>query len=150
MRIAAPMSRKIFTIGILRMLGILGEESKEIKPVSLAFALIIGGLIGFFSGLIGIGGGIILSPVILLLQWGNVKTAAAVSALFILVNSVAGWWGNSRSGGEIYPQIYLFVAFALLGGILGSYYGAAKFDNQVLKYLLAVILSIASFKLFLV
>jgi uncharacterized membrane protein YfcA len=134
---------------VLRILGIFGKPSKNLKPFSPPLALIIGGSIGFFSGLIGIGGGIILSPIILIMQWENVKTTAGISALFIFVNSLAGWLGNSLNGNPIYPQIYLFVIFALVGGFLGSYYGAVKFDNQVIKVILALVLLSASFKLFL-
>lgn len=135
---------------VLKILGFFGQESDRFKSISISLALIIGGCIGFFSGLIGIGGGIILSPVILLLQWGNVKTAACVSALFIFVNSVAGWFGNTRNMMTIYSQIYWFVSFALIGGILGSYYGANKFDFKILRYLLAAVLLMASIKLFFV
>lgn len=134
---------------VLPLLGIFGQESEKIKPVNLPLALIIGATIGFFSGLIGIGGGIILSPVILLLSWGDVKVTAGVSALFIFVNSVAGWLGNSQSDVTIYPQIYLFVLVALIGGILGAYYGSTKLNNQILRYFLAGVLIFASVKLWL-
>ncbi len=134
---------------VLHLLGIFGQESEKIKPVNIPLALIIGATIGFFSGLIGIGGGIILSPVILLLGWGDVKVTAGVSALFIFVNSVAGWLGNSQSSVTIYPEIYQFVLVAFIGGILGAYYGSTKLNHQILRYFLAGVLIFASVKLWL-
>lgn len=110
-------------------------------------AILIGLSLGFFSGLIGIGGGIILSPVLLLMHWANMKETAAVSALFIFVNSVSGLMGLSITGIQYYPQIYVWVAVALVGGIIGAYSGAKKLDNTVLKYILAGVLLIASIKL---
>jgi uncharacterized membrane protein YfcA len=133
---------------ILKMFNVFGKESKQIKNVKLWQGLLVGGVIGFFSGLIGIGGGIILTPIILLLHWGKMKEAAAVSALFIWVNSAAGLIGQMSSGVEISSQAFILVAVALVGGFLGSYYGSQKFNNLNLRYLLAFVLIIASIKLF--
>ena len=102
------------------------------------------------SGIIGIGGGIILSPVILLLHWGKMKEAAAVSALFIWVNSAAGLFGQLSSGVTLSSQSFVLVGFALLGGFFGSYLGSHKFNNKHLRQVLAFVLIIASVKLFLV
>jgi len=102
------------------------------------------------SGIIGIGGGIILTPVILLLHWGKMKEAAAVSALFIWVNSASGLVGQLTSGVTLSSQSFLLVAVALTGGFFGSYYGSKKFENKLLRHLLAFVLIIASVKLFFV
>ncbi|MGC6431519.1 MAG: sulfite exporter TauE/SafE family protein [Jejuia sp.] len=148
----ASIYKKILALflifAILKMLNVFGKESDAIKPVKLWQGLIIGGIIGFFSGLIGIGGGIILTPVILLLHWGKMKEAAAVSALFIWVNSVAGLTGQLRSGITIESTSFLLVGIALIGGILGGYYGSKKINNQKLRYILAFVLIIACAKLF--
>lgn len=150
--IDASVYKKILAIllvfAILKMLNVFGKESDQIKNIKIWQGLIIGGLIGFFSGLIGIGGGIILTPVILLLHWGKMKEAAAVSALFIWVNSGAGLMGQLTSGAVLSSQSFLLVALALLGGWFGSYYGSKKFNNSSLRYLLAFVLIIASVKLF--
>lgn len=135
---------------ILKMLNVFGKENEKIKDIKLWQGLVIGGIIGFFSGLIGIGGGIILTPIILLLHWGKMKEAAAVSALFIWVNSAAGLIGQVSSGVEISSQSFALVAIALVGGFFGSYYGSRKLENKSLKYLLAFVLIIASIKLFFV
>lgn len=148
----ATIYKKILAIlllfAILKMLNVFGKESNQIKAVKLWQGLIIGGVIGFFSGLIGIGGGIILTPIILLLHWGKMKEAAAVSALFIWVNSAAGLIGQVSSGVSIEKESFLLVTIALVGGVLGGYYGSKKINNQNLRYILAFVLIIASAKLF--
>ena len=137
-------------IAILRMLNIFGTEKNKIVPSSITGSLIIGSAIGLFSGMIGIGGGIILSPIIILLGWGNMKQAAAVSALFIFVNSLAGITGFIIQGKQIPLEAWYFMPVALLGGSLGALYGSQKFNINTLKYLLAGVLVIATVKLFLV
>ncbi|NQX84573.1 MAG: sulfite exporter TauE/SafE family protein [Flavobacteriaceae bacterium] len=152
--IDASIYKKILGIllvfAILKMLNIIGKQGNKIKKVRLWQGLIVGGFIGFFSGLIGIGGGIILTPIILLLHWGNMKSAAAVSALFIWVNSMAGILGQISSGVELKTESFMLATIAFLGGFLGSYYGSKKFKNKVLSQLLVVILITASIKLLLV
>lgn len=139
----------LLIFAILKMLNVFGKESDTIKDVKIWQGLSIGGIIGFFSGLIGIGGGIILSPVILLMKWGKMKEAAAVSALFIWVNSAAAMGGQLSSGVKIDAQAFLLVGIAVIGGFLGGYLGSKKFNNQGLRYMLAVVLFIACIKLFL-
>ena len=134
---------------ILKMLNVFGKESDEIKDVKIWQGMAVGGTVGLFSGLIGIGGGIILSPVILLMHWGRMKEAAAVSALFIWVNSASGMVGQLSSGVTLEPQAFLLVGIAVIGGFLGAYLGSKKFNNKLLRYLLAFILTISCAKLFL-
>ncbi len=152
--IDASLYKKILAVllifAILKMLTIFGKENTQIKNVKIWQGLLVGGIIGFFAGLIGIGGGIILSPVILLMHWGKMKEAAAVSALFIWVNSAAGLIGQISSGIQITNLSYMLVGFAVVGGFLGSYYGSKKMNNQHLRNLLAFVLIIASVKLFFV
>jgi uncharacterized membrane protein YfcA len=107
----------------------------------------IGAVIGFLSGLIGIGGGILLSPVLLLLGWAAMKETAAISALFITVNSVAGLLGNASSGFQLDPQILWLAGVAVAGGTLGAYLGANFFSSILLKRILAFVLVIAALKL---
>lgn len=140
----------LLIFAILKMLNVFGKESLEIKKVKIWQGLLVGGLIGFFSGLIGIGGGIILGPVILLLHWGKMKEAAAVSALFIWVNSAAGMVGQLSSGVTLSSQSFILVLFALIGGFFGGYIGSKKVNNKQLKYVLVFVLFLASFKLILV
>ena len=139
----------LLVFAILRMLNVFGKETDEIKEVKIWQGIAIGGSIGFFSGLIGIGGGIILSPIILLMKWGRMKETAAVSALFIWVNSAAGLGGQLSSGVKIDSQSMILVGIGIIGGFLGGYLGSKKFNNNTLRYMLAFVLLIACVKLFL-
>lgn len=138
----------VLIVAVLRLLGVFGKERIELKPVNLPWALVIGAIIGFLSGLIGIGGGIILSPVILLLGWGNMKQTAAVSALFIFVNSISGLFGFVSKGGILPAAAVPVIALAVIGGIAGGYFGSIKFNTLTLRNVLAVVLGIAIFKLY--
>ncbi len=137
----------LLIFAILKMLNVFGKESTKIKEIKTWQGLLVGGAIGFFSGLIGIGGGIILTPIILLLHWGRIKEAAAVSALFIWVNSASGLIGQLSSGVSINMQSFGLVAIALIGGFFGGYLGSKKINDQNLRYVLSFVLIIASVKL---
>ena len=117
---------------------------------SWGIAAPVGGTIGFASGIIGVGGGIFLSPVLLLKKWATPKGAAATSALFIWVNSLAGLGGATLSGqltlewGVLFP----FVAAVLVGGFIGSRYGAEVAPQQMVRKLLVMVLIVAATKRF--
>ena len=140
----------ILLFAIIKLLYDFGNKKIQIRKVRLWQGLIFGGLIGFFSGLIGIGGGIILTPIILLFHWGDMKSAAAVSALFIFVNSASGLLGQVYLGAEINMGTFVLVGIALIGGFVGSYLGSKRINNSVLRYILAFVLTLASIKLFFV
>ena len=124
----------------------VGTSTKALTPL---LAVLVGGLIGFFSGLIGIGGGIILTPVLLLFHWAKIKESAAVSALFIWVNSGAALLGQWSTGISLSLTVLPLIGVVLIGGFLGSYYGARKWNKTSLQQFLAVVLIGASFKLLL-
>jgi len=135
-------------LAILRLLGAFGKLlSDQTKEINLTLALIIGGIIGFISGMIGIGGGILLSPVLLLLHWANMKETAAVSAAFIFLNSLAGIAGAFSSLENISSQIFFWATVGIIGGTTGAFYGSSKFDNKILKYILSIVLIFACIKL---
>jgi uncharacterized membrane protein YfcA len=138
----------VLMVAVLRLLGMFGKGPAETKPINIPLALFIGAVIGFLSGMIGIGGGIILSPVILLLGWGNMKQTAAVSALFIFVNSISGLFGFLSKGGEFPLSVTPLIGLAVIGGILGGYYGSRKFNTLMLRNVLALVLGIAIVKLY--
>ncbi|MGZ5192113.1 MAG: TSUP family transporter, partial [Flavisolibacter sp.] len=140
----------LLLIPVIRFIGFGNRDVGQKLPVNLLMAILIGACIGFLSGMIGIGGGIILSPVLLLLHWANQKEAAAVSAAFIFVNSVAGLSGQFISEVTFDTNMYLFVIIAFTGGLAGSYLGSHRFDMIVLKRILGFVLFIASIKLLMV
>ncbi|WP_308419389.1 sulfite exporter TauE/SafE family protein [Arenimonas maotaiensis] len=123
------------------------ENDPKAPPRSLA--LVIGGGIGFLSGLTGTGGGIFLTPLLLIMNWATARNAAAVSALFILVNSIAGLLGNISSTRQFPAFALVLVVAAGFGGIIGSYLGSRRFNPLQIKRFLAVVLLIAGCKLIL-
>ncbi len=132
---------------VIRLAGIRPKESQENKEVNFPLALLLGIIIGFASGMLNIGGGIFLSPVLILLAWANAKQSAAASALFIVFNSLAGLLGGKLSSYTATTSSYLWLTAALAGGLLGSFLGSRRFQNQTIQYLLASVLAIASVKL---
>jgi uncharacterized protein len=137
----------VLLVPIVKFLGFNPKEQENLKIGSWVFVMMIGGLIGLLSGLIGIGGGILLTPILLLLGWMRMKEAAAVSAIFITVNSISGLLGQATIGLELDLNMLMLVVVALVGGTLGSFLGAKYFSGNFLKKLLAVVLLIASIKL---
>ena len=138
----------VLLFAVARLIGLLGKQKGDLKPINIPLALVIGAMIGFLSGLIGIGGGIILSPVILLLGWADIKKSAAVSSLFIFVNSIAGLFGFVLKGGTLPMSSVSLMVVVLIGGTLGGYFGSKKMNTQMLRNVLAVVLLIAIFKLY--
>lgn len=152
MTLSDSIYKKILAVCILvsiaRLLYQFKREEIENREVSIWAGLIAGGVIGLVSGMIGIGGGIILSPLMLLMKWAKLKETAAVSALFIFVNSLSGLYGQIVKGGFQIPENLQWAILAtIFGGILGSYFGSQKFNLPMLRYLLALGLVIASAKL---
>ncbi|MBL8299163.1 MAG: sulfite exporter TauE/SafE family protein [Rhodanobacteraceae bacterium] len=123
------------------------RSDRPVEPPPLALALLAGGLIGLLSGLTGTGGGIFLTPLLLVMGWALPKAAAGVSALFILVNSSAGLLGNVASTQQLPASLWLLLPVAAGGGLLGSYMGSRRIPGQMIKRLLSAVLLIAGGKL---
>jgi uncharacterized protein len=145
--------KKILAVCILISLARLFYQVKEaetssLRPVSWGAGLTSGGIIGLISGMIGIGGGIILSPLMLLFRWATIKETAAISAMFIFVNSVAGILGAMAKGTLLLSTDILWAVCAtIVGGLGGAYMGSHHFNVPTLKYFLGVSLLIACLKL---
>ncbi len=137
----------LLIIPIIRFLFFGNIKVEELRKSNVFLSLLIGGFIGFLSGLIGIGGGIILSPVLLLLKWTDMKQTAAISALFIFVNSFSGLGAQLTKGINFSPDMYGYVAVAFTGGICGAYLGSMKFKSNILQYMLSLVLIVAAYKL---
>ena len=132
---------------VIRFLFMNDKGVVEQKPSNTLLSIFIGAAIGLMSGMIGIGGGIILSPILILLHWTNQKQTAAISALFIFVNSVGGLAGQLSKGIQFSASMYIYVVVAFAGGLAGAYFGSLKFSQDWLKKILALVLLLASYKL---
>ena len=127
-----------------------GEEMREVRAPAVPLAMAIGAAMGLLSGLTGVGGGIFLSPLLLMLGWAGTKQTSAVAAPFILVNSVAGLSAGFVAGTAVLPQAtWLLAATVLVGGWLGAEYGSRRFANPVVRRVLAVVLAVAGAKMML-
>jgi uncharacterized membrane protein YfcA len=127
-----------------------GEEMREVRAPAVPLAMAIGAAMGLLSGLTGVGGGIFLSPLLLMLGWAGTKQTSAVAAPFILVNSVAGLSAGFVAGTAVLPQAtWMLAATVLVGGWLGAEYGSRKFANPVVRRVLAVVLAVAGAKMML-
>lgn len=120
------------------------------RDAPLAPSMLLGALIGLLSGLTGVGGGIFLSPLLLLMNWADTRRTAGVSAAFILVNSISGLLGNLTNLHALPPALPYFALAAVAGGILGSEFGSRRLANVTIRRLLAVVLVVAGMKMILV
>lgn len=121
------------------------ELVKPSWPVLLA----TGGALGFLSGLTGVGGGIFLSPLLLLLRWAPIKTISGISAAFIFANSVAGLLGVLSHSPSLPPALPLWAVAAVIGGLVGAEFGSRRLGNSMIQKLLAAVLVIAGLKMVL-
>ena len=121
----------------------------RLREPPMAAALASGVVIGFLSGLTGVGGGIFLSPLLLYMGWAETRATSAVAAPFILVNSAAGLLGHLSSVTEVPSSIPLWGAAVLVGGWAGATYGSKRAPAPVLRQLLAAVLVVAGIKLVL-
>ena len=124
------------------------KESEETpgSPV-LSTSLFVGGLVGMFSGMVGVGGGIFLSPLLILARWADPKKTAATSAFFIFANSVSGLAARFLRGAfQISPSLSIMILAALAGGLIGAGLGARRFSCAGLRRILAFVLILAAGK----
>lgn len=152
-----PVSEVLYKqiLGVVLLLSIIRivweSSEKPLSPAPKWYVLFgIGAGIGLVSGMIGMGGGILLSPLLLLMGWSTQKQTAAISAIFIFLNSMAGIAGQLQTGFNLGPQILAIIGFVLAGGWLGAYIGAEKLRAKNMKYILALVLVLAAAKLFFV
>lgn len=128
-----------------------GEEMRELREPPLGWAMLIGALMGLLAGLTGVGGGIFLSPLLLMLGWAGTKQTSAVAAPFILVNSLAGLAAILIAKSAALPgYVWVLAPAVIVGGWLGAEYGARRFANPLIRRVLAVVLALAGGKMVLV
>lgn len=143
------MAALLFAALRLVLTSVNKEETTDFHAPSLRVALPIGAGIGLLSGIVGVGGGIFLSPLLILMRWADAKRTAAISACFIWVNSAAGLYGHVSRGGFHALELWPLVVAAFLGGLIGSQLGAAKFKRMALCRILAAVLTVAAYKMFI-
>jgi hypothetical protein len=119
------------------------RETRAPQPASL---LVLGLALGFLSGLIGIGGGIFLTPLLVLFRWSPAKPAAAISAAFIFANSLSGLGGFLVKGGAVPTLAWMLLPVVVFGGWLGATWGSGRAHSPALRQALAVVLVIAAAK----
>src|SRR5437588_5546584 len=125
------------------------SDPDQTNPPSKPIAIGVGAGLGMLSGLTGTGGGIFLTPLLLFCEWAKIRQAAAISALFILVNSMGGLVGYFTAVHSI-PTLGIYLAVpAIVGGTIGSYLGSRRLPVRGIAIFLAVILTIAGVKLIL-
>ncbi|HJW30237.1 MAG TPA: sulfite exporter TauE/SafE family protein [Saprospiraceae bacterium] len=138
----------LLILSILRLVIMHDLSPRELRPLNLVIALLAGGAIGFLSGMIGIGGGILLSPLIVLAGWAGMKQTAATSAIFIFINSLAGLAGVfTKHQFTFSVSTTLWLGIALSGALIGAYWGSGFAAVKQMRYILAFVLTIASVKL---
>jgi uncharacterized membrane protein YfcA len=109
--------------------------------------VVIGSVLGLLSGMIGIGGGIILSPILILMRWAGVKETGVYSSLFILLNSLAGLSGLGLTNILLPPDFYTWIIVVALGGLIGSMTSMKFLPVKYFKFSLVLVLLFACFKL---
>ena len=125
------------------------QPPSETRSPSMPIALVTGSVLGFLAGLTSTGGGIFLTPMMIILRWASTKQAAAVSVVYILVNSVSGLAGAMQKGITLLPYLGPLIGAVVVGGSLGSYFGSRRFSVPVIHVLLASVLILAGGKLIL-
>src|SRR2546429_6083307 len=116
-------------------------------PPTQPIAVSVGAGLGFLAGLTGTGGGIFLTPLLLFFHWAHIRQAAAVSALFIWVNSIAGLVGYFTKVRTIPSLGFILAAAAIIGGIIGSHLGSRRFAVRLISLFLATVPIIAGIKM---
>lgn len=131
--------------------GRAGDEMRPVRQPPIPWAMAIGAAMGLLAGLTGVGGGIFLSPLLLMLGWAGTKQTSAVAAPFILVNSIAGLAaGFAAKSASLPGHIWILAGAVLIGGWLGAEYGSRRFANPVVRRVLGVVLALAGGKMVLV
>ena len=135
-------------IAVMRMLIVRNTENENTQDPPFVLALGIGLVLGLVSGIIGIGGGILLSPILILAKYARIKEASAASALFIFLNSGSGLAGLLTSNFSFQSHIIYWISGVLVAGFAGSAMGSRAFSEMNLKKVLSLVLIAASIKLF--
>ncbi|HEY8061708.1 MAG TPA: sulfite exporter TauE/SafE family protein [Gemmatimonadales bacterium] len=139
----------VLVVSAARFVITLRAPDRVTRHVPVPVALVIGAALGLLAGLTGVGGGIFLSPVLLLAGWADLRTTAATSVTFILANSAAGLLGQHTQLAAVEAVAPAWAAAAIFGGLAGSWLGSRRLPNSGLRGTLAAVLLAAGCKLIL-
>lgn len=160
-----PIEKSLFEILLFLVLSVAGifllmnfksydDKTESYKKISTIISVIIGGILGFVSGVVGIGGGIFLSPILFLIRAGKPKHIVTTASLFILINSISGIFGQLTKNSvfdEVINYWYLFLA-VLVGGQVGNFLNLKIFPTRTLSLVTAILVIFVairmSFKIF--
>ncbi len=123
------------------------SADRPLRSPPKSIALAAGAGLGLLSGMVGVGGGIFLSPLLLLAGWGHIREVSGVAAAFILVNSIAGLLGVMSHAPALPEALPMWALAAVAGGWIGASLGAKRLQSITLQRLLAAVLVIAGIKL---
>ncbi len=126
------------------------HDDYEANPPSLPLAMVVGGVLGFASGVIGVGGGIFLSPLMILLRWARVREVSGIAALFILVNSISGLLGHVSSMQHVPDYAPILAGTALIGGTIGALCGSRHLPVATILKAMSFMMVLAGGKMFLI
>ena len=161
-----PVEKKLFEIllflvliiaGTLLLLNFKSYDDKEenYKKIPIIISILIGGVLGFISGVVGIGGGIFLSPILFLIRAGKPKHIVTIASLFILINSVSGIIGQLTKNAVLteIPNYWFLLLAVLIGGQVGNFLNLKIFPSRILALFTAgLVLFVAirmAYKLFI-
>ena len=147
-----PIEKRLFEIllflvlsaaGILLLLNFKSYDDKEenYRKIPIPVSILIGGVLGFISGIVGIGGGIFLSPILFLIRAGRPKHIVTTASLFILINSVSGIIGQLTKNAVIneIPNYWYLLVAVLIGGQLGNFLNLKIFPTRILALVTAIL-----------
>lgn len=137
----------VLLLSALRLVTMRAAAEATPRAPRLGVALFTGAVLGLLSGLTGVGGGIFLSPLLLLCGWADMRTTAATSVAFILVNSTAGLLGQLPIGNVLPAALPLWVAAVVVGGSVGATLGSRRLPTRALRIVLAAVLVVAGAKM---
>lgn len=125
------------------------RKDYESTPPQINIAMLVGTVLGFTSGLIGVGGGIFLSPLMIILGWARVREVSGIAALFILVNSISGLLGHLSSLQHLPDYAPMLAGVALVGGSIGALCGSRHLPVKIILQAMSFMLVVAGGKMFL-
>ncbi len=143
-----------FVLSIAGVLLLINNKSYKndnqiIKKINFSYSLIIGSVLGLISGIVGIGGGIFLSPILFLLKAEKPKIITTTASLFILINSISGILGQFTKDNTFQELINYWPLFlsVLIGGLVGNYLNLKIFSNRILTILTSLLVIFVSIRI---